>query len=182
MKAMTEGKFLTDDELNSFLTLCGKHKGTRDSIVLRFLLFTGARGIEARRVRKSDLGKRAVAIQGAKGSNDRVIALAPAFFKELQEYVTNMGDDDLIFPVAERTLRHIWHQFRPTPKKGVHALRHTFGVRLCDNSGGNVHAVKSALGHRNIQNTMIYLDYVQGQKQLRQAMKGMWNGNLCDVA
>lgn len=182
MKALTEEKFLTDSELTHLLALLEKHKGTRDSILLRLLLFTGARGVEIRRVRKCHIGNKSVAIQGAKGSNDRVIALSPSFFKELQEYVVNMGDDDVIFPVAERTLRHIWHQFRLNPRKGVHALRHTFGVRLCDNSGGNVHAVKSALGHRNIQNTMVYLDYVQGQKQLRQAMKGMWNGKLCDVA
>lgn len=179
---MTENKFLTDVELKHLLELCEKHKDTRDSILLRFLLFTGARGVETRRVRKCDIGKKAVAIQGAKGSNDRVIALTPSFYKELQTYVANMDDNDFIFPVAERTLRHIWHQFRLNPKKGVHALRHTFGVRLCDNSGGNVHAVKSALGHRNIQNTMIYLDYVQGQKQLRKAMQGMWNGKLCDIA
>lgn len=175
MKAMNENKFLVDDELKALLTLLERHKGTRDSILLRLLLFTGARGIEIRRVRKCDIGKKAVSIQGAKGSNDRVIELTPAFHKELQVYVADMAAEDLIFPVAERTLRHIWHQYRPNPKKGVHALRHTFGVRLCDNSGGNVHAVKSALGHRNIQNTMIYLDYVQGQKQLKKAMKGMWN-------
>lgn len=182
MKAMTEGKFLSDEELNSLLTLCEKHKGTRDSILIRFLLFTGARGIEVRRVRKCDLGKKSVFIQGAKGSNDRVIALSAKFFKEVQEFAAKLDDNDLVFPVAERTLRHIWYQYRPNPKKGVHALRHTFGVRLCDNSGGNVHAVKSALGHKNIQNTMIYLDYVQGQKQLRKAMAGMWKGKLCDVA
>ena len=173
---------MTDEELGQLLTLLEKHKGTRDSILLRLLLFTGARGIEIRRVRKSDIGKNAVAIQGAKGSNDRVIGLTAGFHKELQAYVADMADEDLIFPVAERTLRHIWHQYRPNPKKGVHALRHTFGVKLYSNCA-DIHAVKTALGHVCLANTMIYLSFVEGRKKLTSAMQGMWSErNSLDVA
>ena len=181
-KALHEGKFLTDDELNKFLDLCNKYKGERDSILLRLLLFTGGRGVEIRGVKKSDLGEQAVFIRGAKKSNDRVIALPQKFYKELIQYCKHMAGDALLFPVAARTLRYIWSQYRPSIKKGVHCLRHTFGVRLCDNSNGNVQAVKSALGHKSLNSTQIYLDYVQGQKQLKKAMAGMWAGKLCDVA
>jgi integrase/recombinase XerC len=182
MATLHEGKFLTDSELKQFLDLCNKYKGERDSILLRLLLFTGARGVEIRGVKKSDLAKRAVLIHGAKKSNDRVIALSQAFYKELVIYSKDMNEDDVLFPVAARTLRYIWAQYRPNVNKGVHCLRHTFGVRLCDNSNGNVQAVKSALGHRSLNSTQVYTDYVQGQKQLRKAMAGMWSGKLCDVA
>lgn len=180
MKGLTENKFLTDQELDQLLATCEKHQG-RDSIILRFTLFTGARGCEVRKVRKLDLAKCAVAIHGAKGSNNRVVPLPAKFFKELSDYARDMGDDDLLFPVAERTLRWIWEQYRPNRKKGIHCLRHSFGVRLYLNCE-DIHAVKTALGHKNIQNTMVYLDFIEGQRKLKRATNGMWKGRLDEVA
>jgi len=145
MKALDQNKFLTDQELDSLLNLCNRHSGQRDSIIIRFTLFTGARGCEALAVRKRDLAG----------------------------YARGMADDDRLFPIAVRTFRHIWNLYRPNHKKGAHCLRHTYGVRLYQNCE-NVFTVKSALGHVNIQNTMVYLDFVESQRKLKQAAKGMW--------
>ena len=133
MKALDQNKFLTDKELNSLLTLCNQHNGQRDSIIIRFTLFTGARGCEALAVRKRDLAGGAVTIQGAKGSNDRVVPLPTDFFQEVTDYARGMADDDRLFPIAVRTFRHIWNLYRPNHKKGAHCLRHTYGVRLYNN-------------------------------------------------
>jgi len=179
---MNESKFLSDTELADFINICEKHPGIRDTILLRLLLYTGARGVEIRGVRKCDLGRQTVAIRGAKGSNDRVLPLSGPFFKELKEFVKGMDEDELLFPIAARTLRHIWYQYRPNCRKGVHCLRHTFGVRLCMNCG-DVHTVQTALGHKNYQSTEIYLRFVESQKKLRASIRGMWSErNKLDAA
>ncbi len=181
MKTLTENKFLTDIELQQLLDLCGQHQGTRDSILIRFVLFTGARGCEVLAVKKSDIGKQCASIQGAKKSNNRVVPLPAAFFSELQTYMDTMADQDRLFPIARRTLRHIWDQFRPNPNKGVHSLRHTYGVKLYNNCE-DIHAVKTALGHKNYSSTQVYLDFVEGQKTMKKAVKGMWTKrNKLDV-
>ncbi len=182
MRALTENKFLTDKELASMLELCGRHRGTRDSILLRFILFTGDRGCEALGVTKADIGNGCVSIRGAKKSNNRDVPLPADFFQELSAYVTNIGDRDRLFPIATRTLRYIWDQFRPNPNKGVHSLRHTYGVRLYNNCK-DVHVVKNALGHRSLLNTQIYLDFVESHRAMKKATKKMWGkGNNLNVA
>ncbi len=176
MEALTENKFLSDQELEQLLITCDKFGG-RDSIIIRFTLFTGARGCEVRKVRKQDLGKGTATIYGAKGSNNRMLPLPVKFFKELTEYCKNMNPDDFIFPVAERTLRHIWAQYRPNPKKGIHCLRHSFGIRMYNNCE-DIHAVKTALGHVSIQNSIIYVDFIESQRKLKRIMNGMWRKKL----
>lgn len=176
MKVLTENKFLTDEELEQLLDLCGRYRGERNSILIRFILFTGARGCEVLAVTKADLGQDCVSIQGAKKSNNRVAPLPADFLNELKTYAGSMTnqDQDRLFPVAIRTLRHIWYQFRPNRNKGVHALRHTFGVRLYNNCK-DIHVVKNALGHKSLTNTQIYLDFVEGQKAMKIASRGMWS-------
>jgi len=180
MDALTENKFLTDQELEQLLVTCEKHGG-RDSIVIRFALYTGARGCEIRKIRKFHLGKGAVTIYGAKGSNNRMVPLPPKFFQGVMEYCEEAGDKGFIFDVAVRTLRHMWGQYRPNPNKGFHCLRHSYGVRLYNNCE-DIHAVKTALGHKNIQNTMVYLDFIEGQRKLKAAIRGMWGKKLDEAA
>lgn len=176
MNALTENKFLTDLELEQLLATCEKYGG-RDSLVIRFTLYTGARGCEVRKVRKSHLGNGAVTIYGAKGSNNRMVPLSAKFFQEVIEYCQGMDDKDFIFPMAVRTLRHIWAQFRPNPNKGFHCLRHSFGVRLYNNCE-DIHVVKTALGHVSISSTLVYLDFVEGQRKLKKAIKSMWSKKM----
>lgn len=175
---LTEKKFLGDDELKSLLKLLDRHKGQRDSIMIRLALFSAARSIELLKIRKCDLGKNSVTIAfPAKGSNPGTLPLPAAFFKELSEYVKEMKDEDVIFPISTRQFRRIWDQYRPARKPGGHSLRHTLGVKLYNNNK-NIHAVQTFLRQKNIQNTMIYLDFVEGVSTLREGTKGMWNKPL----
>jgi len=171
---ITGTKVLSIKELAHLIGLLNKYKGERDSIVLRLLLYTGARGCEALQVRPKDLADNQVTIFGAKGSNDRTIALPVAFFREIEEFSKDMDRDQPIFKIKTRQLRRIWDKWRPNPERSLHSTRHSFAVRLYEVCN-NIIAVKANLGHRNIQNSMTYLEYVETTLNMRKHITGMWN-------
>ena len=177
---LTEKKFLSQKELDRLTEILDKHPG-RDATLIKLALFTGARSCEVLAVRKIDLGQNSVTIFGAKKSNDRTVPLPASFFREISELCKGTPDNDKIFPITTRQFRRIWNQYRPNHQLGIHSLRHTVGVRMYMTSS-NLHAVKTMLGHKNLSSTMIYLNYVEGVKQLKNSMRGMWSRKLMDVA
>ncbi len=176
---LTRKKFLSDDELTETLALLNRHKGTRDSILIRLALFSGGRSCEVLALKPEDLHASTVTLYGAKGSNDRTVPLEPVFFAELQAFIQAKGlaRNERIFPITTRHFRRIWSHWRPVRNPKLHGLRHTLGVKLYANSR-NIHAVKTFLGQKNIKNTMIYLDFVEGANELRSEAEGMWEKKL----
>lgn len=175
----TEKKFLSDAELKDLMKLLNKHKGERDSIMIRLALFSGARSCELLKIRRCDLGKNSVTIAfPAKGSNARTIPIPAEFYRELLEHVAmKKADEERLFSICTRQFRRIWDAYRPARKPKGHSLRHTLGIKLYNNKK-NIHAVKTFLGHQNIKNTLIYLDYVEAVCTLREETKGMWTKPL----
>ena len=170
---ITANKLLTDQEIDNLFSLLNKHKNNRDSLLLRLLLFTGARGCEALQVRPIDLSDNQVTIFGAKRSSDRTISLQPDFFNELKEYCKDVNPYKPIFLISTRRLRQIWMHWRPNKDKGIHSIRHSVAVRLYESSN-NIVGVKAILGHKNIQNTMVYLTYVD-IKNMENHLTNMWD-------
>jgi integrase len=166
-------KFLNDAEVTSLLNSLNKHKGERDSIMIRLTLFTGARSIETLRITKKDLKDGGVYIHAAKGSNDRVVPLPADFFKEVQDYAASKEDNDLLFPITTRRFRQIWDLYTPNSNLGLHSLRHTMGVR-CYSKSLDIHATKTILGHVSMSSTYVYLSYVESQKTLQKTVKGLF--------
>jgi integrase len=180
---LTEKKFLTDDERKSLMELLNRHKGERDSIMIRLALLTGARGAsEILPIKPKDFGNNSVTIKASKNSQDRTIPLDVAFFREIKTYITQqrIGMEDKVFPISDRQWRRIWDYWRPNPTKSSHCLRHTAGTLLYINCK-DLMTVKAFLGHKQINNTMIYLQYVEGSRSLRNKMKGMWKNNIDDT-
>jgi integrase len=181
--SLTEKKFLTDDERDSLIDLLNRHKGERDSIMIRLALFTGARGAsEILPIKPKDFGNNSVTIKASKNSFDRTVPLDVSFFREIQAYISsnNIGRDERIFPISDRQWRRIWDYWRPNPSKGSHCLRHTAGTLLYINCK-DLMTVRAFLGHKQINNTMIYLQYVEGVRNLRSKMKGMWKKTIDDA-
>jgi len=174
---LTKNKFLSDAEVHLLITYLESRKGERDSLLLRLALYTGARSCEVLMIRKSDLRDASVFVRGAKKSNDRIIPLRKSFFDELQRFCAEMHEDELLFKIKTRRFRKIWDMYRPNRNLGLHALRHTFGVKMY-NSCADIKAVKTLLGHKSINNTMKYLDFVESQKKLRQFTESMWDKEL----
>jgi len=141
--------------------------------MLSLMIHTGARSCEIVRLRPRHFHGQRVTIHAAKGSNDRDVWLPPSVIRQVETYVeaNGLGPDDRLFPISTRQFRRIWDAWRPNPRKGSHAIRHTVGASLYLNSK-DLLTVRYVLGHKNIQNTMIYLD-IEINRGLKSKMRGM---------
>lgn len=170
--ALNRSKFLDSTELAELTRILGMDQSdSRNSLLIKLALNTGARASELLNLRRIDVSTidRSVYLTGLKGSNDREIPLDNALFSSLQAYLATHSDER-VFPIGYTTLLKIWHYYRPVKKK-FHSLRHTFAVNLYKNTK-DIHLVKLALGHKSIKNTEIYLNFVYSQTEMRKLLLG----------
>lgn len=178
---LTHQKYLSDDEakalditLNRFLYHPHGTYEFRDVTIILLLLATGARASEVLNLRPKDLSipNESVFLRGLKNSFDREIPLPRELFSRvLKLCAAPLGAEERIFPIALRTLQNIWHQYRPSPQKGIHSLRHTFALNLYRKTK-DIRLTQMALGHKSIMNTMIYADYTYKVEEFRKALVG----------
>lgn len=163
-------KYLNEQELQHLMNILNKTI-SRDSLLLRLALATGARANELLAVSPNDLDDRnkTVFIRGLKNSNDREIPLENSLYNSLKE-LASYSDSKPIFGIGYSRLVAIWDHYRPANKK-FHSLRHTFAIELFKRTK-DLNLVKTALGHRNIQNTMVYADYIYRTQELRKLLVG----------
>ena len=171
MSALTQNKFLNDVELKKLKKLLKKNRGERDAILISIGLYTGARCQEILNIRKRDIKNKTITIRGLKGSNDRTIPIVnKEFYIDLLQYIKELNNDDKLFNISTRRVRAIWELYKPNPNLGFHCLRHTVGVLLYSSSK-DILAVKTILGHKSIDSTMIYMNFVESNKVLKEVMK-----------
>lgn len=178
---LTQNKFLTDEEIKLLKWQLKQEDNQTHVLMVEMAMFSGARSAEILEITKADVSHGCVTIRGKKGGNDRTVPLPPSFFQKLKKFIKSFDDGDRIFPYTTQMFRYIWKKLSPNKNKSLHCLRHTMGAKLYNNCE-DIHAVKTLLGHKNIQNTMVYLDYVEGNKKLKQSIKGMWSNKLDSAA
>lgn len=169
---MNSNKFLSQEETEHLQKLLKKNRHDWAALAIELALLTGARQDEILKLKTSSLNtkSRSVYILGSKGSNNREIPLPSDFFQALFEYASNL-DTELMFHKSRMTLRYHWELYRPA-KKGMHCLRHTFAVRLFKKTR-DIRLVSIALGHKSIENSMIYAKYVYSMEELRSSLEGL---------
>lgn len=166
---ITQAKFLSDQEAD-YLELLSKKclatKSRRDGLLILMGLRTGARASELFGINRQDFckGSHSVLIRGLKGSNDREIPIPRWLSVALSTYCSEV-EHDRIFDISYHRLYQIWMNFRPA-KKTFHSLRHTFAIRVYMKTR-DIKLTQVALGHRSINNTMVYLDYVYSLTELK---------------
>jgi integrase len=170
MNELNKNKFLSKSEYNRLIVNLDKHElyDFRNVTMLMTSLFTGARPSEVLAITKQDLSKenKTVFLKGLKGSRDRELPLPPGIFSRLMTLAIEAPkDQERLFPIALRTMQGIWHQYRPA-KKGIKSLRHTFAIRLYEKTK-DIRLTQMALGHRYMNTTQIYAEYVYNQEELR---------------
>lgn len=158
-------KFLNKSELDQLHAIIDFGDGDRDLLLVRLALETGARATEILNINTLDIDHegKSVFIKGIKNSNDRQIPLYNSTYKRLCEYTHNRSGR--VFNINYRRLEQVWSKLRPVPKK-FHSLRHTFAVDLYRRTK-DIKLVQLALGHKDIKNTMVYVDFVYSQEELR---------------
>jgi len=164
---LSKPKYLSQPEQAELIKWIAENP-SRDALMIELALATGARESELLLIKASDLSEGSVYVQGLKGSLDREIPLKPDLYNRLLTLAKGLEAGDSLFPISSRRLRQIWHDIRPVAKK-FHSLRHTFGLNLYAKTR-DLRLTQIALGHTNIQNTMIYAHVADGRDQLRKAL------------
>lgn len=169
---ITKEKFLSDAEYARLRKMV-RRKVNRSAILLKLYMFTGARAHEGLYVRLKDLDveTKTVYIRGLKGSKDREVPLHAWYFYQLYHYAKKVckNENDKIFNFCYTILYRAWNYYRPA-KKTIHALRHTIAIKVFKKTR-DIKLVQTLLGHRNISNTMVYLDYVYSQNEMKRILK-----------
>jgi len=174
MNPLSFDKFLDEDEFDALEKEVRSEPISRNKILIQLALETGARASELLNIKKKDLvvrkGKGSVKVHGLKGSSDREIPLTPKLFKALKEL-----PGESMFDISYHRLHQIWEDFAPRKAGGkkvktFHCLRHTCAVKLYRETK-DVKLVQTILGHRDLRNTMIYVDFVYSQDELRKKLR-----------
>jgi len=144
----------------------------RYALMFSILSDTGLRPVELSglSLRCVDLEKGVVTVKSAKGGNPRAFVVKPSTLAMLVEYCGRhrFGLDDRMFP-SPSALRHSFERYRndvaeklhmPMLKKiRLHDLRHYFATMLYHRTKDILY-VKEQLGHKRLENTLIYTHIV----------------------
>lgn len=169
---MNQTKFLNPRDYERLQSTLEKNAETnaRDTTIIFTSMFTGARPGEVLDLTIADLDfdRQALFIRGAKNSNDREIPVPAWLFKRIEKLAKDRDPKEKLFPIALRTYQQIWDQYRPR-RIGVKCLRHTFAIRLYEKTK-DVRLVQKALGHKCLNSTQVYTDYVYSVEELRKLL------------
>lgn len=132
-----------------------------------------------------DIAKRSIFCRRLKGSKNNTLKIVNSrVFEALERHYwervqINSSNNHLFLsqlgkPISRKTLDILMKSYCaqtsiPVEKHHFHALKHTRAMELIEYNDVKLTDVQWWLGHRNIQNTMIYLDYTSN------AMSSLFN-------
>ncbi len=170
-RSLNKSKYLLTPEVEHLEHILKRFVKTneRDCLLIWMILKTGARAQEALNVRRKDLDniEKTVFIRGLKGSHDREIPLNARLFDMVWKHA-HSHKEERVFPISYSRLVQIWDFYRPC-EKTIHALRHTFAIRLLQKTR-DIRMVQYALGHTTLLSTTVYTEYLYTKSQLRKAL------------
>ena len=161
-------KFLTQDEIKRLLDIAKKHS-LRDFLILLLAYRHGLRATEVGMLKISDVDfdRGRIFIHREKNGISGEHPLANDEIRYLKRYLrSRKKKTDILFPsnrgtpITRYTLDKMFKKYGeeagiPKDKRHFHTLRHSAGVHRIE-AGMDILLVKDWLGHRNIQNTVIY--------------------------
>ena len=142
------------------------------------LYATGGRRAEVAHLKVSDIDSQrmVIHIRGGKGREDRDVMLSPALLEALHRYWRGFDRKPThwLFPGGSRHIPTVPSTLRcsggpacirpnaPAPHGHIHphTLRHCFATRLLE-AGADLRAIQMLLGHRDLEETTIYLHLSQ---------------------
>lgn len=117
------------------------------------------------------------------GAGNKLRIVDPVVKDALEEYISQRHTDLLplflsqeLKPISRQSLDRIMRIYCqkttiPNDKHHFHTLRHTRAIEIIETTG-NIYDAQYWLGHKNIQNTLIYLRYTtKQQEQLYKLLK-----------
>jgi len=146
----------------------------REKVMFGLTYDTGLRIAELRNllINDVDLDRRQVHVRKSKNQNDRYITMSTHAARGIKKHLALNNPKDYLFesptrkgiPISETRIRDLLKESIKNAgiKKRVcvHTLRHTYATHQLE-AGQNIMVLKDALGHVNIQTTLMYLHIAQ---------------------
>jgi integrase len=169
--------FLTQEEMRSLFSVI---KSKRDRAIFAVAYRHGLRASEVGllQITDVDLKQGRITIHRLKGSYSGVYPMKPDTVKLIRSYLRERSDDSpYLFlsnrrlPIDRRTLYSLMRKYGaeagiPLHKRKFHALKHSIATHILD-SGEDAAFCRDWLGHKNIQNTMIYARFTTSTRDAR---------------
>jgi len=168
-------KYLTPEEVEAFFRVV---KLPRDVAIFRLAYHRGLRASEIGKIQFTDLRLDAgrIQISRLKGSNSFDYPLTKIELKALRAYVRIRGTrpGPLFLSrngngISRIRLHAMMRDYArlvglPPDKGHMHVWKHSCGTHLAAN-GADLLDIKDHLGHRNVQNTMIYVEITSKRRE-----------------
>jgi len=169
--------FLTQDEVRRLFSVI-KHK--RDRAIFAVAYRHGLRASEVGLLQRTDVDLKQghIAIHRLKGSFSGVYPMKPDTVKLIRSYLRERTNDSpYLFlsnrrlPIDRRTLYVLMRKYGeaagiPAHQRKFHSLKHSIATHILD-AGEDAAFARDWLGHKNIQNTMIYARFSTGTREAR---------------
>lgn len=183
---ITSAKVLTDAEeahLRGFFRRgIRTMEDMRNALLFQILIDLGPRVSEVLNSKIKDFNpfNGTLFVRALKGSRDREMPMPMGLAREIRKYVLafygvtgwhQLNPEASLFSLSYSRAYQIWQFYTPNPDKTIHSLRHTFAVNLYRKTK-DIKLVQLALGHKNILNTQVYVDFVYSQSTMRELMWG----------
>lgn len=157
--------------------------GVRNSLILKLLLYSGARRGEVLALRVENFrkdGELYIIETVGKGDKERILYIPVKLIQHELEFYINRNINHIAITKNNRIMdgSQIYRLLNNIYKKigikgsGVHILRHTFAKTMIAKDV-NIVTVKELLGHTNIQTTMIYTK--PNQKEIQKSYLNSMN-------
>jgi len=177
-------KYLTEREIRKLIRSIEKTKDTeygmywlRDKLIFLLGFECGLRASEIGLLRKDDFNSlvNELYCRRLKGSNNNTIRLTKNTSNLLKKYLKEQpNESDYIFmsrkgnQITKFTLNKLCKKYfslakLPMDKAHFHTIKHTCGVYLAE-QGLDIKEVQYMLGHKKIDNTMIYFSFTSKQQ------------------
>ncbi len=166
--------FLTQEEMQRLFSAI---KTKRDRAIFAVAYRHGLRASEVGMLQRTDVDLKAerITINRVKGSMSGVYPMSPGTVKLIRSYLKTRKDtspylfiSNRVLPIDRRTLLLLMKKYGtiagiPKEKQQFHALKHSIGTHILD-AGEDIYFAKDWLGHKNIQNTIIYSKFSTGTR------------------
>lgn len=180
-------EYLTQTELKNLFNVIEKRKDAeypyrlRDLTIFNLAYYCGLRVSEIGMLRKNSFNEQRSELfcRRLKGSRSNTLRLMPAKSKLLKRYIREYsikGEDEPLFkskknnPISKRRLQDLMLEYGtkadlPQNKRHFHALKHSIAVHLAQ-SGMDIKEIQYWLGHKNIENTIVYFQFTSDQAEV----------------
>ncbi len=187
-RIQTTPKYLNSDQIEQLFSVI---KDTRDRAIFRLAFHRGLRASELSLLQLSDYNANSgkMYVRRLKGSNSGQYLLCRVEETSLRAWIRERGAaPGPLFPSRQRTpigrrrLDRLMKQYChlagiPAELAHMHALKHSCGSLLAE-QGEDVLVIQDWLGHRAIQNTMIYLHTTNRAREAAGARLRDWGRKL----